>query len=143
MDTKIEGLVVTPLKQIYGEKGSVYHALKASENTFNGFGEAYFSFVDKNVIKGWKKHNRMLLNLIVPIGEVEFFIHDLRESSPTKGNSFKIRLSNENYNRLTIEPGLWFAFKGIGETNLILDITDIEHDPTEAETKELSEFNFF
>jgi len=42
-------------------------------------------------------------------------------------------LSKNNYQRLTISPNLWVAFKGVSSTyNLILNIASIEHDPEEA-----------
>ena len=46
---------VTPLKQIFHPKGDVYHALKASDNTFVGFGEVYFTTINQGETKGWKK----------------------------------------------------------------------------------------
>lgn len=38
----IEGVIVTPLKQIYNPRGDVWHAMKCSDPGFDGFGEAYF-----------------------------------------------------------------------------------------------------
>ena len=81
MDKIIEGVILTPLKQIVNPKGDLYHALKKSDNGYKSFGEAYFSTVIKDEIKGWKKHTVMVLNLIVPIGAVEFIIYD-RTGSP-------------------------------------------------------------
>ena len=59
------------------------HALKASEKEFNGFQEAYFSIIKKDKIKAWKKHLKMTMNLIVPIGSVMFVFYD------EKGENFK------------------------------------------------------
>ena len=81
MDKIIEGVILTPLKQIVNPKGDLYHAMKQSDNGYKSFGEAYFSTVIKDEIKGWKKHTVMVLNLIVPIGAVEFIIYD-RTGSP-------------------------------------------------------------
>lgn len=74
MDT-IENVILTGLKKIPTPKGMVFHGLKASENSYKGFGEAYFSSVAPNEIKGWKRHSRMTLNLIVIVGEIEFTIY--------------------------------------------------------------------
>ena len=59
----IEGVVLTELKMINHPKGDIYHAMKKSDNGYAGFGEAYFSTVNQNAIKGWKKHTQMLSNL--------------------------------------------------------------------------------
>ena len=50
----IEGCLLTPLKIIPGDSGEVMHALKQPEESFQGFGEAYFSTVEHGSVKGWK-----------------------------------------------------------------------------------------
>jgi len=143
MDKIIEGVILTPLKQIVNPKGDLYHAMKQSDNGYKSFGEAYFSTVTKDEIKGWKKHTVMVLNLIVPIGAVEFIIYDDRIDSSTKNQFFSLILSQENYQRLTVPAGVWMAFKGIGEDlNMLLNIASIEHDPSEAITKQLTDINY-
>ena len=143
MDKIIEGVILTPLKQIVNPKGDLYHAMKQSDNGYKSFGEAYFSTVIKDEIKGWKKHTLMVLNLIVPIGAVEFIIYDDRIDSSTKNQFFSLILSQENYQRLTVPAGVWMAFRGIGEDlNMLLNIASIEHDPSEAITKQLTDINY-
>jgi dTDP-4-dehydrorhamnose 3,5-epimerase len=131
----ITGITLTPLKIIRNDLGSVMHALKNDDICYHGFGEAYFSSLKNGVIKGWKKHTQMILNLVVPVGKIRFVIYDDRPTSTTMGKYFSINLSPiENYQRLTIQPGLWVAFEGLalGES-LLLNIASIKHDPQEAE----------
>lgn len=129
----IDGVIVSPLKRIAHPKGDVLHAIKSGSNGFDGFGEAYFSSIKEGEVKGWKKHLKMTLNLIVPEGEIRFVVFDDRENSQTKSKFFQINLSKENYCRLTISPGLWMGFQGISEyTNLLLNVASIEHDPEES-----------
>ena len=113
------------------------HALKSNENTFTGFGEAYFSTVEQNAVKGWKKHHQMTLNLIVPAGEILFVLYDAREKSRTQGMLQEIILSVNNYHRLTVPPGIWMAFKGLQSDNMLLNIASIPHDPEEADNSPL------
>lgn len=139
----IEGLILTPLKQITHPKGDIYHGMKQSDEGFSGFGEAYFSTIQKYEIKGWKKHTKMVLNLIVPLGEIEFVIFDDRKESSTFNKFFSVKLSQKNYKRLTVPIGVWMAFRGISsEINMLLNIASIEHDPLEASTKELNEIGY-
>lgn len=123
----MDGVILTPLKQIYHPKGDIFHAMKKSDIGFDGFGEAYFSTINQNDIKGWKKHTKMTLNIIVPVGNIEFVVYD--ENSK---EFFSIKLSHSNYQRLTVKSGLWVAFRGIGEYNMLLNLASIEHDPNEA-----------
>lgn len=130
----IEGVIITPLRTIHGESGKVLHALKQQEPSFRGFGEAYFSTVNINAVKGWKRHQRMILNLIVPAGIIKFVLYDDRRDSTTFGTVQEIIISPENYQRLTVPPGIWMAFQGLGKPeNILLNIASIEHDPLEAE----------
>lgn len=133
----MDGVILTPLKQIYNEKGDIFHAMKRSDAGFNGFGEAYFSTVYKDDIKGWKKHTKMTLNLIVPIGEIEFVVYN------DETNEFlSIRLSKNNYQRLTVVQGLWMAFRGVGENSMLLNLASIEHDPDEAKTIDINKIKY-
>ena len=80
MDTvSLDDILVTSLKQIQATGGDVMHVLKASDSEFNGFGEVYFSWVKRGAIKAWKYHQRMTLNLVVPIGEIHFVFHLINE----------------------------------------------------------------
>ena len=128
----MDGVTLTPLKIITHPSGDVLHGMKSSEDSFAGFGEAYFSTINQGDIKGWKKHSKMTLNLVVPKGEIQFVIFDDREKSTTQGKFMSISLSLQNYQRLTVLPGLWVGFKGLLLENILLNIASIEHNPTEA-----------
>ena len=139
----IEGIVLTDLKTINHPQGDIYHAMKKSDKGFEGFGEAYFSTINKNEIKGWKKHLKMTMNIIVPVGVVTFVLFDDRENSNSVNNFFSVTLSPSNYYRLTVPPGIWHAFKGHNhDLNLILDIADMEHKPDEIIRIDLDEISF-
>ena len=133
----IESVILTPLKKITHPMGGIFHAMKESDVGYAGFGEAYFSTIKHGEIKGWNLHRKMTLNLVVPMGKVTFVIYDDKDGSNSKENYFKVTLSQTNYQRLTVPPGLWLAFKGIGSsTNLILNVANMEHDSNELDRME-------
>ena len=139
----IKGVILTDLKMIHHPRGDIYHAIKKSDEGFEGFGEAYFSMIKENEIKGWKKHHEMTMNIIVPIGEVTFVLFDDRENRNSVNNFFCITLSPSNYYRLTVPPGIWVAFKGHNHNlNLILDVADMEHQPDEIIRIDLDKIPF-
>ena len=129
----MESPFITKIKTIYSDKGSVFHCLKKSENSFVNFGEIYLSSVKKDITKGWKKHNIMTLNLVVINGEILFNL----TKNKKKIISFRINNTNKRY-RLTVPPNWWMSFTGIDENNLLMNIADIEHDPDEVDTLELN-----
>ncbi len=139
----IEGVIVTDLNIISLDEGDVLHCMKKSDSGFEKYGEAYFSEVKPGAIKAWKRHNKMTLNLVVPVGEIKFVIYDDRLNSKTNGDFFEIILSRENYKRLTVQPGLWMAFQGIGnDLSMLLNIANIEHDFSEADRKNINEIKY-
>lgn len=133
----MDGVVLTPLKTIFNAKGFIYHAMKKSDDEFHGFGEAYFSTIEKDCIKGWKKHTKMTLNLIVIYGEIQFVIFCKKTNF-----FFSVKLSRKNYQRLTIRPGLWVAFKGLSKDNILLNLASTEHDPHEVESIALESIEY-
>jgi len=129
---------IKSLKQINVDGGNVLHALKASEEEFYGFEEAYFSTIKINKIKAWKRHLRMTMNLIVPVGEVQFNFYN-----EEKKLLINTTIGENNYSRITVPPMTWFGFKGLSSsTSFILNISDKFHDPSEVERKPLSFLNF-
>jgi dTDP-4-dehydrorhamnose 3,5-epimerase len=133
--SRVDGVTLTPLKQIHNPKGDVFHAMKKGDEGFAGFGEVYFSTINQNDIKGWKKHTEMTLNLVVVSGEVEFVVYN-------EADFFTIKLSKNNYQRLTIKPNLWLAFRGLSDENILLNLASIEHNSSESESVDLYNFSY-
>lgn len=141
----IDGVSLHPLKQIHVQNGDLWHAFKATDEGFVGFGEAYITQVQPHTIKGWKRHNRYVLNLVVITGSVKFVIYDDRGSSTTKGQFQEIVLSpKDNYQRLTISPGLWVAFAGVDpiQSSLLIDFIPEVHNSSESDRKGLEEIEY-
>ena len=137
----INDVLLTPLDIIETLGGNIMHAMKEIDAGFYGFGEAYFSEVNFNSIKAWKRHKEMTLNLVVPVGKIKFVLFDNREGS---NNQFQeIIISRDNYCRLTVPPMVWVGFKGLSETgSMLLNIANIGHDPLEVDRKNIKEIEF-
>ena len=84
----IDGIIITPLKQIFDERGKVMHMLRNDSDVFNKFGEIYFSSSYPGIIKAWHKHKEMTLNYACIEGKVKFVLYDDRPKSKTKGKVF-------------------------------------------------------
>ena len=139
--TDLDDILVTKLSKIDIDKGNVMHAIKANDRGFVGFGEAYFSLIKKNEIKGWKLHNEMVMNLVVPIGNVKFVFYQKNQDSLKE---FRIEsIGEDNYCRLTVPTGIWFGFQGLSEpVNVVLNISNIEHNAKEQENMKLNDKTF-
>ena len=77
----------------------------------------------------------LLLNLVVVIGEIEFVVYD-------DSRFYGVKLSKNNYQRLTVESGLWLAFRGISVENMLLNLASIEHNTNESKNVDMCGFNY-
>lgn len=134
-ENMIEGIILTELRQIGDERGTVLHMLRSDAPEFTRFGECYFSEVLPGAIKAWKRHRIQTQNLVVPVGRIRIVIYDDREESPTRGKLQELELGRPDaYLRLQIPPGLWYGFACISEgPALLANCTDFPHDPAESE----------
>ena len=135
---RLNDILITPLARIMTAGGDVLHAMKQSEAGYAGFGEAYFSWVAAGAVKAWKRHTRMTMNVIVPVGQVKFvFCLD-------GADAFRVEeIGVDRYARITVPPGIWFGFQGLAAPqSLVLNIANIPHDPNEVERLALSEIQY-
>ena len=133
----VDQILITKLNRISVEGGDVLHGIKRCDPGYRDFGEAYFSFVNKDVIKAWKRHLRMTLNLMAPVGSICFvFMDDF--------GCFRTELINsQRYVRITVPPGIWFGFMGLVDPySVLLNVADIPHENNEIERKSINEINF-
>lgn len=130
----IDGVIITPLKQICDERGKVMHMLRNDDKHFQSFGEIYFSCVYPGAIKAWHIHKKMTLNYAVPHGHIKFVLYDARDNSPTKGEIQELFLGEDNYCLVTVPKMVWNGFKGLGnETAIVANCASIPHDPNEID----------
>ena len=133
----VNQILITPLKRIQVAGGDVLHGMKCSDPGYFDFGEAYFSIVEVGAIKAWKRHLQMTLNFIIPLGSVFFVFID------QEGIVREEVVGENRYVRLTVPPGIWFGFKGVGnKANIVLNIANIPHDPNEVERLSLDDFDY-
>ena len=139
--SEINGVIIVKLNQIVDSKGSVLHMIKLSSPEFKNFGECYFSEINYNSIKGWKLHSKQTQNISVPSGTIKMVLYDYRKESPSFNNLIEINLGRpHNYFRITIPPGVIYGFKCLSSPNaLLVNCTDIEHDPNESTTFSLND----
>ena len=116
----INGVKITPLKQIFDERGKVMHMLREDSPPFTRFGEIYFSCTYPGVVKAWHLHKEMTLNYAVIFGEIKFVLFDDRPKSPTRGELQEFFISPENYMLVTVPPLIWNGFKGVGNQSSIV-----------------------
>ncbi len=128
----VHGVAIHPLKRIVDRRGEILHMLRAGDPHFERFGEIYFSIVNPGVVKGWHLHRTMTLNYAVPIGRIRLVLFDARDGSPSCGEVQEIDMGPHDYQVVTIPPGIWNGFLGLGATpSLVANCATEPHDPAE------------
>ena len=85
----------------------------------------------------------MTLNYAVPHGKIKFVLFDDREDSDTKGQLQEVYLGPDNYNLVTVPPGIWNGFKGFGDfTAIVANCATIPHDADEVDRRDPFDPNF-
>jgi dTDP-4-dehydrorhamnose 3,5-epimerase len=136
----IDGLIITPLRQIADARGKVMHMLRSDSPVFTRFGEIYFSMANPGAVKGWNRHKRMTLNYAVPHGTILLVLFDERPGSKTAGQTQEIELGENNYQLVTMPPMIWTSFKGVSDTPaLVANCASMPHDPDEVERRALDD----
>ena len=137
----ISDILVTPLRRVETIGGDVLHGMKQSDPGYAGFGEAYFSWVSIDSVKAWKRHTQMTMNVVVPVGKVRFVFRSVNSDDVEE---FRVEeIGEDHYVRLTVPPGVWFGFQGVGKPqSLVMNIASIPHDPNEVERILLSDINY-
>ena len=137
----LDQVMITQLNKIEVVGGDVLHILMHTDSVYSSFGEAYFSSIHGGAIKAWKRHTRMVMNLVVPIGMVRFVFY--LENQQLGRNFRVVDIGRDNYARITVPPGIWFGFQGFEKPhNLVLNLSSLIHDTAEVERKSVNEIKY-
>lgn len=138
----IDGVILTPLRQIFDERGKVMHMLREDSSVFSRFGEIYFSCTHPGAVKAWHLHKEITLNYAVVYGEIKFVLFDDRPGSPTRGEIQEFFISPENYMLVTVPPLIWNGFKAIGtDAAIVANCATLPHSHEELERRLPSDAN--
>ena len=132
--SRIQGVVVQPLRRICDERGAIFHMLRRDSSLFERFGEVYFAQCYPGVVKGWHKHKRMTQNYAVVQGMIKLVLFDMREDSPTKGTLEEHFVGEDNYCLVRIPPGVVSGYKAYGtKPALVCNCADLAHEADEMD----------
>jgi len=136
----IQDVIIYPLKVFSDNRGKVMHMLRKDVPFFNQFGEVYFSYINPDIVKGWKKHLKLTQHFAVPIGNIDLVMYDARKDSLTKDMIQKVSIGIDSYQLVRIPPMVCYSFKSKGNQGaLIANCTDLPYDAEEVINIELGD----
>ena len=109
----IDGVRIRQLQVFADERGWLTECLRADDEQFIRFGQAYVTAANFGAVKAWHYHKRQTDNFIVVHGMAKVVLYDGREDSPTRGEVNEFFMGERNMIRLQIPPGVYHGFKGI------------------------------
>ena len=135
--------IVTPLKRISHPLGDILHIIQIGTPGTSVIQEVYASHINKNETKGWKRHLRLPLNIVVIAGKISFSFVDDRSRDIDPPCSRLLLSPTDNHIRITVPPLVWVSFTGLHDLNILINSIPELHDSHEAENLPLSAFPLY
>ena len=116
----IEGVCVKQLKPIADERGRLMEILRADDEIFRKFGQAYITTAYPGVTKAWHTHTLQTDCFTAVSGMMKLVLYDMRKDSTTKGDVNEFFMGDHNPILVTIPPGVAHGFKCIGQREAVV-----------------------
>lgn len=103
------------------ERGSLFEIFSRAWGVDNlPLEHIYCSTIRPGIVKGWALHKTHEDRYFLMTGELQVVLYDVRPASSTCGQVFKINLSQEHRQLLTIPAFVWHADYNIGNSDALL-----------------------
>lgn len=116
----IEGVRIKRLKVIADERGRLMEILRADDELFIKFGQAYLTTGYPGVVKAWHYHKSQVDNFAVIKGMMKVVLYDARKDSPTFGEVNEFFMGEHNPILLQIPQLVYHGFKTISLEEALL-----------------------
>jgi len=110
----IDGVQCKSLKVHLDDRGAFMELLREDDPFYTRFGQSNFSITYPGVVKAWHYHNQQDDLWFVVSGTGQVGLHDLREDSPTRGQTDVFFLGEQNRALLYIPHGVAHGYRVLG-----------------------------
>jgi len=119
--------------------GFLMEVLRDDEKLLSHFGQSTFTVAYSGTIKAFHYHEQQDDLWFVATGKALIVLHDLRENSPTKGETQAIYAGEDDYKLVVIPEGVAHGYKVISEEPVLLFYhTTKSYDPKNPDEKRLA-----
>ena len=136
----IEGVKVKKLVKHCDDRGFFAELVRDDEPELLGkFGQASWSMSYPGVIKAFHYHEKQDDLWFFPSGNAQVVLHDLREDSPSKGETNVYYMGEENPILLLIPKGVAHGFRVLGQNPaVIIYFTTESYKPENPDEKRIA-----
>ena len=119
----IDGVKVKELTVIPDERGLLMEMWRSDDPDFQRFGQVYVTMVYPGVVKAWHYHKKQTDHFVCLGGMAKVVMHDIREGSPTKGETNEFVIGWQRQRLIIIPPNVYHGFTAVGnEAALIVNV---------------------
>ena len=110
----IDGVIIKDLKVIPDERGLLMEMWRSDDPDFERFGQCYVTMVYPGVVKAWHYHKKQTDHFVCVGGMAKVVLHDLREDSPTRGETNEFVIGWQRQRMIVIPPDVYHGFTAVG-----------------------------
>jgi len=110
----IQDVKIKKVNKFCDDRGFLCEVLKAGEETFIDIKQTSYTETHPGVIKAFHWHKKQWDIWFVVSGMAQIVLYDLRESSPTKGETQVIYAGRDNAQVVAIPPGVAHGYRVLG-----------------------------
>lgn len=133
----IEGVTIKEVHRHCDEEGFFAELVKSGEATFHGIKQTSYSETRPGVIKAFHRHPYWEMWCVVK-GRAKIVIADIREGSPTKGNTEVIITGEDDMKVIAIPPGVAHGYQVLGDSPMgIIYHAEEPYDPAQPKIEHL------
>jgi dTDP-4-dehydrorhamnose 3,5-epimerase len=134
----IEGVITKKLVRHCDDRGFFMEILRDDDELLSRFGQASLSMSYPGVIKAFHYHERQDDLWFFPAGNAQVVLYDLREASPTKGETNVFYMGETNPMLLVIPKGVAHGYRVLGPNPVIITyFTTESYNPKNPDEKRL------
>jgi dTDP-4-dehydrorhamnose 3,5-epimerase len=134
----IEGVITKKLVRHCDDRGFFMEILRDDDELLSRFGQASLSMSYPGVIKAFHYHERQDDLWFFPAGNAQVVLYDLRETSPTKGETNVFYMGETNPMLLVIPKGVAHGYRVLGPNPVIITyFTTESYNPKNPDEKRL------
>lgn len=135
----IEGVSIKKISQFHDDRGFFCEVLKLGEESFHEIKQTSYAETYPGVIKAFHWHKKQWDVWCVVKGQAQIVLHDLRENSPTRGQTDVLYAGEKNMIVVAIPMGVAHGYKVLGNSPMgILYHTSEAYDPKNPDEERIA-----
>lgn len=125
----IAGAKLKPIVAHDDQRGWLAELVRSDDPDFSQFGQVYMSVTYPGVVKAWHLHQKQIDLVTCVSGTILLVLHDLRQGSPTRGQTDEHYLGRHSLGRVRIPVGVHHGWKCVSdEEAMVVSLTSELYD---------------